>query len=113
MIAIGAISVSSCGIMSNSTANVNSVQTEVVLSQSSYEVVGTVTAKSSQTYVFGIGGMSKIALESNAVSQLSEKANLKGSQAIVNVATQIQLKMVTPIFIKRTVFARGTIVEFK
>lgn len=111
--AVVAISVSSCGIMNNATSNVNSVQTEVVLSQNNYNVVGTVSAEATQTYIIGIGGLSKKALERNAVAQLTEKANLKGSQAVVNVTTHIQVKMITPFYLKRTVVAKGTIVEFK
>ena len=111
--AVVAVMVSSCGIVSNTTSNVNAVQTEVVLSQPNYSVVNSVSAEASQTYIFGIGGLSKAALEQNAVAQLAEKASLSGSQAIINVATHTSVKMITPIYVKRTVVARGTVVEFK
>ena len=83
-----------CGVSSYMTQNQNQNQTNVVLSDSNYKVVKTVEATVTNSYVFGIGGLSKKALMSNAVSELTKKANLTGSQALVNVTVQVQNKII-------------------
>jgi uncharacterized protein YbjQ (UPF0145 family) len=83
----------------------------VVLSQKNFHVVKTVEAKASATYVFGIGGLSRRALHNNAVAELTKKANLTGSQALINVTVKNTGKFL--LFIgKATVYAEGTVIEF-
>ena len=103
-----------CGVSSYMTQNQNQNQTNVVLSDSNYKVVKTVEATVTNSYVFGIGGLSKKALMSNAVSELTKKANLTGSQALVNVTVQVQNKIILVWNRKtrKTVVAHGTVVEF-
>lgn len=101
----------SCGVSSNLTTNANLNQTNVVLSQKNFHVVKNVEAKVSATYVFGIGGLSKKALYNNAVAELTEKANLTGSQALVNVTVKNSAKLFL-IFGKFTYQAEGTVIEF-
>ena len=48
---------------------------------------------------------------SNAVSELTEKANLTGPQALVNVTVQVQNKIIL-VWNRKTVVAHGTVVEF-
>ena len=79
------ILLSSCGVNQYLTSNKNLNQTNVVLSQKNFHVVKTVEAKVSATYVFGIGGLSKKALHNNVVAELTKKAQLTGSQALINV----------------------------
>ena len=102
---------SGCGISSYMTQNQNQNQTNVVLSDNNYKVVKTVEATVKNSYVFGIGGLSKKALMSNAVSELTKKANLTGSQALVNVTVQVQNKIIL-VWNRKTVVAHGTVVEF-
>ena len=102
---------SGCGISSYMTQNQNQNQTNVVLSDNNYKVVKTVEATVENSYVFGIGGLSKKALMSNAVSELTKKANLTGSQALVNVTVQVQNKIIL-VWNRKTVVAHGTVVEF-
>lgn len=106
------MAMTSCGISSQMTVNENQNQTQVVLSQNNFKVIGTASARQSATYVFGIGGLSKKALESNAVAEMYENAHLVGAQAIVNpsVTTSVEEYLVLT---RVTVYARGTIVEFK
>ena len=101
----------SCGISDNLTTNANLNQTNVVLSQKNFHVVKTVEAKASATYVFGIGGLSKKALHANAVAELTKKANLTGSQALVNVTVKNSAKF---FFVCGTItyHAEGTVIEF-
>ena len=101
----------SCGVSQNLTTNTNLNQTNVVLSQKNFHVVKTVEAEASATYVFGIGGLSKKALYTNAVAELTKKANLTGSQALVNVTVKNSGKMIF-FYNKITCHAEGTVVEF-
>lgn len=101
----------SCGINANLTTNHNLNQTNVVLSQKNFHVVKTVEAEVSATYVFGIGGLSPKALHDNAVAELTKKAALTGSQALVNVTLHTSGKLLL-CFGKVTYYAEGTVIEF-
>lgn len=100
-----------CGVSQNLTTNANLNQTNVVLSQKNFHVVKTVQAEVTATYVFGIGGMSKKALYNNAVADLTKKANLTGSQALVNVTVKNSAKSVL-FYTQMTYRAEGTVIEF-
>ena len=100
-----------CGVSQNLTSNANLNQTNVVLSQKNFHVVKNVEATASATYVFGIGGLSKKALYNNAVAELTKKADLKGSQALVNVTVKNSGKMIL-CFGKVTYHAEATVIEF-
>lgn len=101
----------SCGVSQNLTTNVNLSQTNVVLSQKNFHVVKNVEATASSTYVFGIGGLSRKALYNNAVAELTKKADLKGSQALVNVTVKNSGKLIL-FFGKVTCHAEATVIEF-
>lgn len=101
----------SCGISQNLTSNANINQTNVVLSQKNFHVVKTVEAEVSATYVFGIGGLNKKALQANAVAELTKKANLTGSQALINVTVKNTAKAFLVVG-KTTYTAEGTVIEF-
>ena len=107
-----AVILTGCGMSSYMTSNVNVNQTNVVLQEDNFHVVRNVSAEVSQTYVFGIGGLSKRALKDNAVSELTEKAHLTGSQALVNVTMKEDYQTVL-VWSKRTVRAQGTVIEFE
>lgn len=100
-----------CGLNMNVVNNHNLNQTNVVLSQKNYHVVKTVEAEVSATYVFGIGGLSKRALHDNAVAELTKKANLTGSQALVNVTVHDSGKLIL-CYSKVTCHAKATVIEF-
>lgn len=102
---------SSCGLTTNLTHNVNENQTSVVLSQANFHVVKTVSTKVSSTYFFGIGGLSKKALKNNAVAELTSKAKLTGSQALINVTVKSSVKTVL-IWNQITYYAEATVIEF-
>ena len=101
----------SCGISSNLTSNANLNQTNVVLSQNNFHVVKTVQAEVSATYLFGIGGLGKKALYNNAVADLTKKAELTGSQALVNVTVKSSAKVFL-FYANITYVAEGTVIEF-
>ena len=86
--------------------------TEVQLNQNNFRIVGEAYGYSRQVYVFGIGGLSKKSLKENAIMDMYEKANLTGSQAIVNITSAISTSMVGYFYSSKRVVARGTIIEF-
>ena len=106
-----AILFTGCGVHSGLTSNVNLIQTNVVLQEANYHVVDNVSADASATYIFGIGGLSRRALKETAVAELVEKANLRGSQALVNVSVKSSIQNVF-IWTKMTYTATGTVIEF-
>lgn len=88
------------------------VTTEVQLNQANYRIIGTAEGYSRQLYVFGIGGLSQRSLRQNAIMDMYENANLKGSQAIVNITTALTWQGFIPFFEVKRASARGTIIEF-
>ena len=107
------LGLTSCGTSSHLSHNQNQNQTSVVLNQANYKVVETVSAKVTQIYVFGMGGITAKALRESALSKMMNSANLNGgSKAVINTNVQETVKMITPIYMERTVTASGTIVEF-
>lgn len=105
--------VTSCGLSGNLTTNCNLNQTNVVLSQNNFQVLHSVKSEVSSTYVFGIGGISKKALKANAVAELTKKASLAGSQALVNVTVKQSGFTVFGLYTKVIYTAEGTVIEFK
>jgi uncharacterized protein YbjQ (UPF0145 family) len=105
--------VSSCGVHQEATSNYNQLQTQVVLDQANYDVVGTATGECTQVYVLGIGGLSKKSMSESAMSEMYKNANIKGSQAIINANVQYKASTVLGIYSKVTAIANGTIIEFK
>lgn len=102
---------SSCGISRQAAANVNQVQTEVVLAKKNYKVIGTVYGESTQTYVFGIGGLSKASMAQSAIADMYRNANLTGSQAIINPNVSYKNKFIL-IYSQAKCIASGTVIEF-
>ena len=110
VIIVSALSLTSCGITSMATKNLT--QTQVVLSEGNFKVVGQAYGESTATYIFGIGGFSKKALQENAINEMSKNANLRGSQTLTNITTNTSIKMFTPLFMKFTCSATANIIEF-
>lgn len=110
-VAAGALTLGSCGV-SHTTSN-NLTQTKVVLQSNNFNIVGQAYGETHATYVFGIGGMSRKNLKSNAINEMSRNANLRGAQTLTNVTTHISMKMLTPLYVKVTCTATANIVEFK
>ena len=62
-------------------------------------------------YFLGIGGLSKKALQNNAVADLTKNAGLTGSQALVNIT--VKASVAEYIFVtKVTYYAEATVIEF-
>lgn len=112
MAAISAVLFTSCAGMHTLTQPNIANSPEVKFSQNNFHVVKQVSSSASATYIFGIGGLSQKALRQNAIADMITKSNLTGSQTVINVTTKVSRRMITPIYIKSTVTAQGTVVEF-
>ena len=84
----------------------------VTLSQNNFHVVKHVEASATTTRILGIGGLSHKAMKQNAVADMMKKANLTGSQAMINITTKVSTIAWTPLYVETTVTAYGTVVEF-
>lgn len=102
---------SSCGFLAHNTTNANLNNTTVVLDKKNYHIVKTVQGESSQLYVLGIGGLSGKSLGTDAVRQMYQNANLKGSQAIINASIVYQDQFYF-IAWKTKARATGYVIEF-
>lgn len=104
--------VSSCGVTNNATHNTNITQTQVVLAQKNFRIVGTVSGEISQGYFLGlIGGLTNKALRESAMSEMYKNAHLTGAQAIINVNISYKAKYFI-VYSEVTAIATGTIIEF-
>lgn len=99
--------VSSCYTVSNfATSNVNLNQTNVVLSQKNFHIVKTVTTSMEHRRFHA----KKEVLYGDLVADLTEKAQLTGSQALVNITFK-EVKRGT-VFQKKIITASATVIEF-
>lgn len=88
------------------------VETKVVLSQDNYRIVKQVEGEWSALYVFGIGGMSKKAVTTNALSEMYKNADLQGNQQIINITTTQSIENWVLVASLYKVIARGYVIEF-
>lgn len=97
----------------NMTPYVNEpVETKVILSEANYHIMKEVTGEWTATYIFGIGGLSKKALETNAVSEMYKNAGLTGNQQIINVTTTVSIENWV-VYSKHRAIAHGYVIEFE
>ena len=113
LVAAMGLLMSSCGIHQDATSNYNQLQTQVVLNQANFEVVGTAKGECTQVYIFGIGGMSKKSMSESATSEMHKNATLRGSQAIINSNVNFKYTTILGVYTTVTATANGTIIEFK
>ena len=109
---LGSLLLTSCAAHLHPVSNNNLTQTETVLSQKNFEVVGQVEGEATATYICGIGGLSHKAIRANAISEMFKAANLKGSQTIINITVKQTVGGVVPFWVKETYTATGTVIEF-
>ena len=108
---LATFAMTSCvGLASNMTANLNQNQTSVVLSQKNFHIVKTVSTEVTSKYILGLGGMRN--LEKIAIADLTHKANLTGSQALLNVKTKESIALKFLIFQEISIYAEATVIEF-
>ncbi len=88
------------------------VETQVLLSQDNYKIVGEVTGEWSAQYILGIGGLSKKSLTTNAISEMYKNANLQGNQQIINITTTQSVEAWYIFYVVHRAIAHGYIIEF-
>ncbi|MEO0404355.1 MAG: DUF6567 family protein [Bacteroidota bacterium] len=108
-----AVLLSSCGINSSMVQTINQNQTSVVLQERNFVVIDQVSGKDSASYVLGFGGWTNRALTQSAYREMTNNAGLIGeSRAIINITYETHRSMIGPLFMKKTVFVHGVVVEF-
>ena len=89
----------------------HSIQTEVQLGQANFDVVKSVTGEAQAEYYFGIGP-SQQDLFAQAKRNMIAKAGLKGSQALINVTTDIKVSGFL-FWCQKKVYVSAEVVQFK
>ncbi len=103
---------SSCAVHNGLTTNLNQRTTDVVLSKKNFKVIESVQGESNAMYIFGIGGLSKKALVSEARAKMLEKADiLNEARAIINETVEVKHSFF-PFVRKYNVTVSGHIIEF-
>ena len=110
MAIVATLALSSCGVATTTSNNLT--ETKIVLQNKNFKVIGQAYGESKATYIFGIGGLHKKALQANAIDEMSRNANLKGAQTLTNITTHMSIKMITPIYVEVTCNATANIIEF-
>ena len=89
----------------------HTIETQVQLSKANFDVIKTVEGRATANYFLGIG-LSEENLFSKAKKDMLKKANLKGSQALVNFTTDRSLAWY--IFSRElTIYVSAEVIEFK
>ena len=109
-----ALSFTGCvGFSSLTATNHTLTQTQVVLSDNNFEVVGQAHGDATATYICGFCAVSKKALRNTAINEMTKNANLVGAQTLTNVTVSSSIHMITPLYMQITYSATANIVEFK
>ena len=108
---LAVLCLSGCGVSSMVSNNVT--ETQVVLSQNNFNIVGQASGHVTSTYFIGLGGIGKKSIRGNAIDQMTRNAKLKGAQTLTNITTKTSYKMITPLIIQMTCSATANIIEFK
>lgn len=104
----------SCGVNTSMVHSHNLNQTQVTLDKANFIVIDLITGKDSATYILGFGGLRNRSTLQNAYSDMIKSADLQGKpRAIINVTHETHLtSILSPIFLKKTVFVHGLLIEF-
>lgn len=101
-----------CGINTTVLGNLNTTQTVVELGEDNFEIIDRVQGEAHARYLFIFGGQKEKALNDMAMADLLNKADLKGSRALINVTTERHVDwkfLVTRV----TVTVSAHVIEFK
>jgi len=100
-----------CGINTTVLGNLNTTQTVVELSEDNFEIIDRVQGEASVRYFVGFGGLKEKALNDMAMADLLNKADLKGSRALINVTTErhVEWKFLVS---RATVTVSAHVIEF-
>ena len=109
---MGTTIISACSSHFYPSSNENVSKTEVILSQKNFKVIGQATGSATTKKVLGIGGLSKKAIQGNAVAQMFENAHLSGAQTVININIKSSGVGFLPFYLQTTYIATGTIIEF-
>ena len=111
VISIFSIGVMAAGCSMTGGSIGHSIQTEVQLGQANFDVIKSVTGEAQADYYFWIGP-SQQDLLSQAKRDMIAKADLKGSQALINVTTDIKRSGFL-IWSQNKAYVSAEVVQFK
>lgn len=100
------------GFSSLTATNHNLTQTQVVLSENNFQVIGQAYGEATATYICGFCAVSKKALRNNAINEMTKNANLTGAQTLTNVTVSSSIHMITPLWMEITYSATANIIQF-
>lgn len=101
-----------CALHNGLTTNVNSHQTDVVLSQKNYKIIKYVEGDAKAKYILGIGGLNNKGLIAEARQKMLKNAGLIGkSRAVINETVEVQTKQIL-IYTEFRYIVSAYIVEF-
>jgi len=106
-----AIAVMGAGCSSTKGFIGHGILTEVQLGQANFDVIKSVTGQAQADYFFGIGPSDQDLL-GRAKRDMIAQAQLKGSQAVVNVTTDIKVSGFL-IWFQQKAYVSGEVVQFK
>lgn len=110
--AVVSVILTGCGVNSSHYSNSNG-NTNVVIQDGQFRYLRKVKGECEQTYIFGIGGLSKNSLANNAIQDMYDNAGLKDGQVIINITTTVSSQVYFPlIYSKRRAMAYGMVIEF-
>ena len=112
ILVVASLFLGGCATHLYNTDNHNISETQVVLSENNFKVVGIANGSATKTTVFGIGGLSAKSLKGNALADMYKNANLTGSQAIINITFKTSVAGYAPIYTRTEYTASGVIIEF-
>jgi hypothetical protein len=112
LITMVAVLLASCAGLNTTSYKNDPLETKVILKEANYKIVKEVEGEWSAVYVFGIGGLSKKALTTNAISEMYKNAQLTGSQQIINITVTESIEQWV-VYTKRRVKAHAYVIEFQ
>lgn len=111
-LAITCLIISGCGVNSSQYSNSNG-NTNVLIRDGHFRYLRKVKGECEQTYIFGIGGLSKNSLANNAIQDMYDNAGLQDGQVIINITTTVSSQVYFPLIVtKRRAMAYGMVIEF-
>ena len=111
---ISACMLTSCGLNSGlvNQLTLYGNNTQVVLQEANYRIIGQVSGTASDSYILGLGGFKKNLVEL-AKNDMYRKAEMEGkSRAIINMGLERHKSRILMLYSTHSITVHGTLIEF-
>ena len=111
---ISACMLTSCGLNSGlvNQLTLYGNNTQVVLQEANYRIIGQVSGTAADSYILGIGGFKKNLVEL-AKNDMYRKAEMEGkSRAIINMGLERHKSRILMLYSTHSITVHGTLIEF-